>query len=96
MKKIIKKIVIYLVILFALFMTMTGAMLIKYDAVTFENFLRFIIPVGVIAWMLHLDGKLFYKKGDEEIKYSKTKFRVLSYVVIPCLVIIPFIILYVI
>ena len=52
-------------------MTTTGAMLIKYDAVTFENFLRFIIPVGVIAWMLHLDGKLFYKKGDEEIKYSK-------------------------
>ena len=94
--KILKKIIIYIVIIFSLFMTMTGAMLIKYDAPSFENFLRFIIPVGVIAWMLHLDGKLFYKRGGEEIKYSKTTFRILSYLVIPSLVIIPLLILYVI
>ena len=72
-------------------MTMTGAMLIKYDSPSFENSLRFIIPVLVMAWMLHLDGKLFYKKNDEQIKYG-----LLSYLVIPCLVIIPLLILYVI
>ena len=92
--RVVKKIIIYLVIAFSFLMLSLDAFVIKNSDVSLTFFLRLVIWAGLIAWMLYLDG-FFLKKGDEEIKYGKTKYRIMSLVVIPGVVILLFVVIFI-
>ena len=84
--KTLKKILIYLGIAFLALMMMLDSFVITYGDFSFVYLTRILVWALLIALLLYFDGKLFAKKGDEDINYTKTKsniiLRVSSVVVI--------------
>ena len=75
--KVLKKILIYLGIAFLALMMMLDSFVITYGDFSFVYLTRILVWALLIALLLYFDGKLFAKKADEDIKYTKTKSNII-------------------
>ena len=75
--KVIKKILIYLVIAFLVLMISLDSFVITYGDFSFTFLIRIFVWAALIVLLLYLDGGWFVTKNQEEIKYSKTKSRII-------------------
>jgi len=74
---IIKKLLIYLGIAFLVLMMMLDSFVITYGDFSFVYLTRILVWALLIALLLYFDGKLFAKKAEEDIKYTKTKSNII-------------------
>ena len=74
---ILKKIIIYSLIAILVFIISGDALVIRAYGFSPYAIMRLALWVGLIALLLYFDGKLFAKKADEEIKYTKTKSNII-------------------
>ena len=74
---ILKKIIIYSLIAILVFIISGDALVIRAYGFSPYAIMRLALWVGLIALLLYFDGKLFAKKGDEDINYTKTKSNII-------------------
>ena len=75
--KVVRKFLIYLGIAFLALMMMLDSFVITYGDFSFVYLTRILVWGMLIALLLYFDGKLFAKKADEDIKYTRTKSNII-------------------